>query len=403
MKRQPHATGAEGSSVIPLLNWFYDLFFTSKVPAHGQIKELLNIVALVNALLLGAILALASSVNRDELLAADNVWFNNSTSPASKWYKSTTSTSNIIPPSSSLHENTSIGLSLFFAGLIGVVWVYSDMLAKTGQTKNFSYWLKFFEVRDGLIRDEKLKLNTLFESVFRTDPLIIFESRFDEVGDAMWDTPDRRAATVPLFDEQRDERWKRKLAIEHCLFRAPNGFAPRAEIEADVKVYSQMSVDTLGKLLVSVQNEEARVYEREVMMKDRRRQLEGNMRGHAFFLWWGFAKYSVLLLIGVTTFGCIFSILTMRDLFIIKYPDPWIEKYGVSDEKHGLQNTASPTSYGNAWFQVVFTVCAVVIVVSTGLGTAQKVRMITFCYPSRANFLTPWQPPLVPPREQVSH
>jgi len=90
-------------------------------------------------------------------------------------------------------------------------------------------------------------------------------------------------------------------------------------------------------------------------------------------LWWGFAKYSVLLLIVTTAFGCIYCVLAMRDLFIIKYPDAFVEKFGYSDVAHGLTNWASPTSYGNAWFQLVFSGCAAFIVISTGLGTAQKV------------------------------
>jgi len=386
------------------VNWLYDLFFTSKVPGLTAIKDLLNVIALVNALLLGAGLALASSVNRDELVAADDLWFNDPTSPLTKWYKSPSSSGGpnaSIPPSSILHEDTEIALSLFFVGLIGVVWIYTDMLSKTRRTKDKSYWLKFFEQRD---KRGLKNYYGFFDTVLgRIDPLVALEMKFDEVGDMMWDTPDRRAAATPFFDEQRDERWKRQLAIEHCLFRAPHGFTPRPEIEVEVKVYSQMSVDTLGKLLANLQNEEARVYEREVLMRDKRREREGNLRGHAFYLWWGFAKYSILLLIATTTFGCIFSIFAMRDLYIIKYPDAWIEKYGYSDVAHGLSNASSPSSYGNVWYGLIFEVCAIIVVLSTGLGTARKVRMtMMILFVTRSCALPYIQYFSVPSRKQIS-
>jgi hypothetical protein len=168
-----------------------------------------------------------------------------------------------------------------------------------------------------------------------------------------------------------------------------------------------MSVDTLGKLLANVQNEEARVYEREVLLRDKRREREGNLRGHAFFLWWGFAKYSILLLIATTTFGCFYCILSMRDLYIIKYPEAWVEKYGISDNDHGLSNTSSPTSYGAAWFQLIVFGSAVIIVLTTGLGTARKVRVMMrmtmmILFVTRSCALPYVQYFSVPSRKQIS-
>lgn len=56
--------------IIPLLNFFYDLFFDNSAVSRESVKALLDILGLINALMLGAVLSVITSVSYSDMIGA---------------------------------------------------------------------------------------------------------------------------------------------------------------------------------------------------------------------------------------------------------------------------------------------------------------------------------------------
>lgn len=120
---------------LPFFNFFWDLFFDGRPPGQSEVKDLLNMVGLLNALLLTTCASVFSSVEFNQLLAADIIWQDLDTGYG-KYWKSWYS----VPPSNQFYFDVSMSLCMFFIGVIVVVWVFADMLGKTGAARDIEYW-----------------------------------------------------------------------------------------------------------------------------------------------------------------------------------------------------------------------------------------------------------------------
>ena len=127
--------------IIPFVNLMYDLFFDSSPIGCDSVRSLLDIVGLLNALLLGVALSVLASVNYDDAIKTDERYgfgqdgiYWPGDAPASDtqptlvrawaswgWY---------LPPSCLFLEYITNSVSLFFIGVICVVYLYADMVSK---------------------------------------------------------------------------------------------------------------------------------------------------------------------------------------------------------------------------------------------------------------------------------
>ena len=61
--------------VIPMVNFFYDLFFDDSSINQDAARALLDVLGLLNALLLGGILTLMTAVDYETLKGVDDMWW----------------------------------------------------------------------------------------------------------------------------------------------------------------------------------------------------------------------------------------------------------------------------------------------------------------------------------------
>jgi len=126
--------------IIPFVNAMNDLFFDQSVIGLESVKSLLDILGLLNALLLGVAVSILTAVSYDDAIAADErygwgldgiYWVGQPPSDNSmtnyvrayySWYQ--------VPPSSIFLANISDSISLFFIGVLCVVYMYADMVSK---------------------------------------------------------------------------------------------------------------------------------------------------------------------------------------------------------------------------------------------------------------------------------
>lgn len=124
--------------MVPGINLFYDLFFDEGNTSREAIKSLMDIFALLNALVLGAALALASAVTWDDSTKADELfrynqrdgdnvdpYTGNAYKYAEYWAQYYDE-----PPSTTLFNYISTSLVLLFVDILILVYLYADSLAK---------------------------------------------------------------------------------------------------------------------------------------------------------------------------------------------------------------------------------------------------------------------------------
>ena len=112
---------------LPLVNFFYDLFFDGSVVHPDSVKSLMDVLGLINALLLGAIASLFGSVDYDEMIAADTIFAKDADTGYStywwKWYSQL--------PSQYVYIKIGNTLIYLFIGIISIIYVYADSISKT--------------------------------------------------------------------------------------------------------------------------------------------------------------------------------------------------------------------------------------------------------------------------------
>ena len=129
---------------IPFINFFWDLFFDARPPGQAEVKDLLNMVGLLNALLLATAASIFVSVNYADLILADKLWGGTSGDSALDGYAKYWNTWYVLPPSNQLFFDISMALCMFFIGVIVVVWVFADMMGKTGESRDIEYFQDFY-------------------------------------------------------------------------------------------------------------------------------------------------------------------------------------------------------------------------------------------------------------------
>ena len=136
--------------MIPGLNFFYDLFFNKVPPSPDSVKNLFDVLGLINALLLASPLGMACAFDFAEFSVID-ARFSEETSENALYWKYWKDSGLDVPPSSVFYRLCITGLALLMVGIIVVVWVYTDMLAKLPkqttegpnwdrQIRTFSLW-----------------------------------------------------------------------------------------------------------------------------------------------------------------------------------------------------------------------------------------------------------------------
>ena len=142
---------------IPFVNLIYDTFI-DEPPSLDVVKEMLSMLALVDALMVGSIISVVSSVNYDEILASDIRWTTKPTSnsTSSFYYNYWMSGNNpqfsypIYSPSVTFSKCVALSMFGFFVSLIGVFIIYLDTLGKNfADRRIFELW--WHSVRISLI------------------------------------------------------------------------------------------------------------------------------------------------------------------------------------------------------------------------------------------------------------
>ena len=112
--------------VIPMVNFFYDLFFDDSSINQDAARALLDVLGLLNALLLGGILTLMTAVDYETLKGVDELWwFVEGSGNFIYWHQYYGH-----PPSVQFNIWIGNSLILFFVGVLIVVYVYADSVAK---------------------------------------------------------------------------------------------------------------------------------------------------------------------------------------------------------------------------------------------------------------------------------
>ena len=131
------------SREVPLINLVYDLIF-DEMKSDG-LKDMLNLIGLVDALMLGFSLSVLTSVGFDELIAQDNRYFDESTDPSLNGYyelyhngdRFSWASDKHGSPSSIYAFYTYTSIALLFASLMVTVLIYLDFSSKkfSGKTQ----------------------------------------------------------------------------------------------------------------------------------------------------------------------------------------------------------------------------------------------------------------------------
>lgn len=237
--------------ILPFVNFMYDLFLDSSSPSSEAVKNLLDILGLLNALLLGAVVSIFTCVGYGDLYEVDQRFMADPTKGYGLyWAKpgnlntSPYSLSTVIAPSAALEIFASKAISLFFLNIFLIVYTYADGLSKLGAKDE-----------SGGEQDED-------------------DAKFDA-----------SAHKESLFD---------------C--------------------------------------------------------------------WWSYSKWAIMLCVFCTGAGCIYSILACGVLYLIKYPDYYLERTGAGKSTE----PTCPTGQQNAFFGTLFGVVCVVVVGACGMGTARR-------------------------------
>jgi len=107
------------------------LFLDESIVDLDTVNNLLNILGLLNALILGASLSLSYSIGYDDLLAVDDrFWAMDSNDEGVSNYSEYWRFWYDLPPSTQLYVYQSNSLSLLFIGILIIVYVYADGLSK---------------------------------------------------------------------------------------------------------------------------------------------------------------------------------------------------------------------------------------------------------------------------------
>jgi len=122
--------------MIPFVNTMWDLFFDESKHSKEAVKSLLDVFALLNALLLGSGLSLASSVTYDDLIKADARFTKNIVDGSAideytglpyhykaywdYWYGES-------PPSTQFFYYCGNAITLLFVNILILVYVYGDV------------------------------------------------------------------------------------------------------------------------------------------------------------------------------------------------------------------------------------------------------------------------------------
>jgi len=158
LKLYDHTFRTMLARIIPGVNFFYDLFFTERIPDQEAIKNLFDILALLNALLLASALALMCSVTYDDITEADHRYGNvTATDSDSRGYSHYWAANSgfLYPPSQLFYTNVSCSCVQLFVGVLIIVWAYSDLLAKT--ISNNSNEVRLFKITP--LQPQKMKIN----------------------------------------------------------------------------------------------------------------------------------------------------------------------------------------------------------------------------------------------------
>ena len=125
--------------ILPFFNFIYDLFLDDSSPSPEGVKNLLDILGLLNALLLGAVVSVFTCVGFADLSDADARFTADPTSGYGKFWATPGSLNTspydlkkVIPPSAALENFASKAVSLFFLDIFLIVYTYADGLSKLG-------------------------------------------------------------------------------------------------------------------------------------------------------------------------------------------------------------------------------------------------------------------------------
>ena len=146
----------------PFVNFFWDLFFDGQTPGESEVKDLLEMLGLLNALLLGSGVGIVASVNFAELTAAD-VLYADPSQGYSVWWTTA------VPPSTNFYFWIHWALTMFFIGVVAIVWVYADMLGKTGEACDVEYWKDFYRYKKVKNVDSEFSLERLIRNTTGRD------------------------------------------------------------------------------------------------------------------------------------------------------------------------------------------------------------------------------------------
>lgn len=152
---------------VPAINLVYDLLFDS-VPTENGLKDALNLLGLVDALLLGLIISVMTSISYDELIAAD-LRFTDPESDPNGYYKLFKS-NKFWPaaeafgsPSSAFAYGSFLSVTLMFVALMTVILTFLDFTNKNFEGKT------------------KRESNQLFESWWYFARFVVFSALFETI------------------------------------------------------------------------------------------------------------------------------------------------------------------------------------------------------------------------------
>lgn len=268
---------------IPLINFFYDLFFDGSVVSPDSVKSLMDVLGLINALLLGAVASLFGSVDYEEMIAADALYDESANTGYSTYWNKYYSQE----PSQYAYMKISNTMIYLFIGIVVIIFVYADSISKTPGGED--------EQDDGPVKVVMLQE--------KTDGSYLFSKNH-------W-TDDEVASTLHLGDNPE----------------------------------------------IVVENKSAA-----------RKMTAAQKEMEAYQLWFGYAKFTLILTFGTTLAAIVNAILAVLVIFAIKYPDYYMLEHGDYDESHSESMTGVCVNTFKVWFMgllvVTMTLC--------GLGTAAK-------------------------------
>ena len=268
---------------IPLVNFFYDLFFDGSVVSPDSVKSLMDVLGLINALLLGAVASLFGSVDFEEMQAADALYDKDADTGYSRyWNKYYTQ-----EPSQYAYLKISNTMIFLFIGIVVILFVYADSIRNTPGGED--------EEDDGPVKVVMLQE--------KTDGSYLFSKNH-------W-TDDEVASTLHLGDNPE----------------------------------------------IVVENKSAA-----------RKMTASQKEMEAYQLWFGYAKFTLILTFGTTLTAIVNAILAVLVIFAIKYPDYYIAERGDYDESDSDSMTGVCVNTFKTWFMGLLAITIIVC----GLGTAAK-------------------------------